>query len=129
MWPNREPKLRQIERGLEHFSESDTELRGVRDKQAREALAKQMIASLRRLDYTEILARRDIHPDRANPASDMFDPERAALLHARNGNIDEAIWLVFLSIHFGKHARHKWRMLRDVYSGLGTGLWTWQRVS
>ena len=89
----------------------------------------QMIASLRRLDFTAALLNRDVHPDRANPNSPLFDPERAAIFHSRNGNIDEAIWLIFLSIHFGKHARHGWTMLRDVYSGLGKGLWTWQRVS
>jgi hypothetical protein len=59
----------------------------------------------------------------------MFDPERAALFHTRNGNPDEAIWLIFLSIHFGKHGRHGWRMLRDVYSGLGAARWSWDRVS
>jgi len=88
-----------------------------------------MIASLRRLDYTAIRKTRDIHPDRANPSSDLFDPERAAVLHARNLNFDEAIWLIFLSVHFGKHGTHGWRMLRDVYSGLGSGLWSWARVS
>lgn len=59
----------------------------------------------------------------------MFDPERAATFHARNGNVDEAIWIIFLSTHFGKHRVHGWRMLRDVYSVLGTGIWTWDRVS
>jgi Alpha-glutamyl/putrescinyl thymine pyrophosphorylase clade 3 len=51
------------------------------------------------------------------------------MLHARAGNLDEAIWLIFLSVHFGKHGVHGWRMLRDVYSGLGTGRWTWKRAS
>ena len=88
-----------------------------------------MVASLRRLEYTEILKNRGIHPNRADPDSDMFDPERAALFHTRNGNPDEAIWLIFLSIHFGKHGRHGWRMLRDVYSGLGAARWSWDRVS
>ena len=88
-----------------------------------------MIASLRRIEYTAILENRDINPNRANPDSDLFDPERAAILHARSGNYDEAIWLIFLSIHFGKHAKYGWRMLRNVYSGLGTGLWTWTRAS
>jgi hypothetical protein len=111
------------------FSKSDTSLVGVTDGLARQTLATQMIASLRRLDYTAILKGRDIHPDRANPDSDLFDPERAALLYARNGNPDEAIWLIFLSIHFGKHGKDGWRMVRDVYSGLGTGRWTWERTS
>src|SRR5262249_19609833 len=111
------------------FSRQNTPLRGVRDTLARQTLARQMIASLRRLDYTAILKNRDIHPDRANPNSGLFDPERAAIFHLRNGNPDEAIWLIFLSIHFGKNGKHGWRMLRDVYSGLGTGIWSWARTS
>ena len=111
------------------FSENDTALIGVLEPVARRTLATQMIASLRRSDYTEILKNRDIHPSRADPDNDMFDPERAALFHARNGNLDEAIWIIFLSTHFGKHGRHGWRLMRDVYSGLGTGRWTWERVS
>ena len=129
MWPSRSQRLKQLDGGLLEFSRNDTALLGIVDDLARCTLAQQMIASLRRLDYTAILKGRGIHPDRANPQSDLFDPERAALLCARNGNADEAIWLVFLSIHFGKHAKHGWRMVRDVYSGLGTGKWTWDRVA
>src|SRR5690606_5445003 len=29
----------------------------------------------------------------------------------------------------GKHAKWGWRRAQDVYSGLGEGLWTWDRVS
>jgi hypothetical protein len=119
--------LEQLERGLVAFSKEDTALAGLSDKLIRRTLALQMIASLRRLEYTAILKSRDIHPNRENPNSDMFDPERAALLHARNGEVDEAIWLIFLSIHFGKHGKHGWRMMRDVYSGLGGDRWTWRR--
>jgi hypothetical protein len=121
--------LEELDRGLLRFSIRDTTLAGVGSDIARRTLAQQMIASLRRLDYTEIQKNRDIHPDRANPDSHLFDPERAALWHARNGNPDEAIWLIFLSIHFGKNRTHGWRMLRDVYSGLGAVRWTWARVS
>jgi hypothetical protein len=88
-----------------------------------------MIASLRRLDYARIISTRQISPDRADPQSQLFDPERAAVHHFRAGRLDEAFWLVFLSTHFGKNLKHGWRMLRDVYSGLGAGTWTWARVS
>ena len=128
MWPSRSRKLRQLDNSLLAFSNDDTTLAGVADGLARRTLAKQMIASLRRLDYTTILKNRDIHPDRTNPDTNLFDPERAALFYARHGNPDKSIWLIFLSIHFGKHRTHGWRMLRDVYSGLGTGRWTWERA-
>jgi hypothetical protein len=129
MWPSRRQRMEQLDRGLQKFSREDITLVGLTDPIARQTLAKQMIASLRRLDYTDIIKRRDIHPNRANPDSALFDPERAALFHARAGNLDEAIWLIFLSVHFGKHGKHGWRILRDVYSGLGTGRWTWERAS
>jgi alpha-glutamyl/putrescinyl thymine pyrophosphorylase-like protein len=129
MWPTRAGRQTQIEDALAVFSQEDTPLMGIEDPRARQTLAMQMIASLRRLDYTAALKSRDIHPDRADPESPLFDPERAAILHARTGNVDEAIWLIFLSIHFGKHGKHGWKRLRDVYSGLGTGMLTWRRVS
>jgi hypothetical protein len=89
----------------------------------------QMVASLRRLDYSEIIRTRDISPDRADPKSPSFDPERAAVFHMRAGQTDEAFWLVFLVTHFGKHLTHGWQRLREVYSGLGGQTWTWARVS
>jgi hypothetical protein len=46
----------------------------------------QMVASLRRLDYAEIIRTRDISPDRADPNSPAFDPEKAAVLHFRAGH-------------------------------------------
>ncbi|ODR98051.1 hypothetical protein AUC68_11150 [Methyloceanibacter methanicus] len=118
-----------IEDGLALFSQKETRLKGIEDVRARKTLAMQMIASLRRLEYTAILKGRDIHPDRADPSDPLFDPERAAIFHARGDDVDEAIWLVFLSIHLGQHREHGWKRLRDVYSGLGTGTWTWQRAS
>lgn len=129
MWPSRSLRLEQLDKGLLEFSNGDTALNGVTDGVTRRTLAEQMIASLRRLDYTTILKNRDIHPGRADPYSDLFDPERAALFYAHKGNSDEAIWLIFLSIHFGKHGKHGWRMVRDIYSGLGAGRWTWERAT
>jgi len=96
---------------------------------ARDTLVRQMVASVRRLDYTAVLLTRAIDPARADPGSDLFDPERAAILHMRAGDLDEAVWLIFLATHFGKHPRHGWRMLREVYSGLGGTRWTWSRAS
>lgn len=89
----------------------------------------QMVASIRRLDYTRVVRDREISSDRADPGSPMFDPEKAAIWHARQGRVDEAFWLVFLATHFGKHKKHGWTRVRDVYSGLGEGNWTWSRVS
>jgi Alpha-glutamyl/putrescinyl thymine pyrophosphorylase clade 3 len=129
MWPMRQDRARELDRALQEFSTTQHRLRGATNAVQRDTLVMQMIASLRRLDYTRLIKERDISVDRANPASDLFEPERAATFYARTGRIDEAIWLIFLATHFGQHGRHGWRMLRDVYSGLGTGRWTWDRVS
>jgi alpha-glutamyl/putrescinyl thymine pyrophosphorylase-like protein len=129
MWPMRSARLAQLEQELQKFSNNQHRLLGVANAAQRNTLAMQMIASLRRLDYTRLIKLRDISADRSNPDSNLFEPERAAALLARNGQIDEAIWLIFLATHFGQHVRYGWRMLRDVYSGLGSGVWTWSRVS
>jgi len=129
MWPTRMEKARQIAAGLKDFADNHRSLPGVATDAARETLAMQMVASLRRLDYTNIIRRRPNHPDRANPQSTLFDPERGAIWYARAGSLDEAAWLIFLATHFGKHPLTGWQRVKDVYSGLGEGIWTWERVS
>jgi hypothetical protein len=129
MWPMRSARLAQLDQELLKFSNSQHRLLGINNAAQRNTLAMQMIASLRRLDYTRVIKARDISADRGDPNSNLFEPERAAALLARTGQVDEAIWLLFLATHFGQHGRHGWRMLRDVYSGLGAGAWTWNRIS
>jgi hypothetical protein len=129
MWPSRSTTITQLDQGLKAFSKQQHKLLGIANPAHRMALVLQMTASLRRLDYTRIITSRDISPHRADPAHDLFEPERAAAFLARKGQFDEAIWLIFLATHFGQHKKHGWRMLRDIYSGLGTGRWTWSRVS
>jgi Alpha-glutamyl/putrescinyl thymine pyrophosphorylase clade 3 len=129
VWPARQPTVRRLETDLATFSANQRALPGIADPAARATLAMQMVASLRRLDYSEIIRTRDISPDRADPNSPSFDPEKAAVFHVRKGNIDEAFWLVFLITHFGRNLTHGWQRLREVYSGLGGQTWTWARVS
>lgn len=129
MWPTRDSTYTEIYRKLSIFSDDIRNLPGVREHSARQALAMQIVSSLRRLDYTKIIRARDVSQLRTDPTSPTFDPERAAILHARTGNLDEAFWLAFLSVHFGKHLVHGWKRVQDVYSGLGAGVWTWERTS
>ncbi len=128
-WPSRAALANRLSTGLASFAASQRPLPGVALDAARETLVMQMVASIRRFDYIAILLKRPIDAARADPASEQFDPERAAILHMRAGRIDEAIWLVFLATHFGKHPSRGWQMLRDVYSGLGAKPWEWERVS
>jgi hypothetical protein len=65
-----------------------------------------------------------------DPSSDLFDPIKGAVLHGLAGQADEAFWLVFLSVHFGRDRRSGWRLVRDVYGRLGdASYWTWNRTS
>lgn len=129
MWPTRRTRAAQLTSGLINFSKESRQLPGIATTAARETLVMQMVASVRRLDYSRIVLSRDVSPARCDPLSELFDPERAAVWYARNGQIDEAVWLTFLSVHFGKSSRFGWKRVRDVYSGLGMGRWTWERVS
>jgi hypothetical protein len=129
VWPTRQARADQLDADLQAFSANQCALPGIADPVVRATLVKQMIASLRRLDYSRIISTRNISSDRADPQSQLFDPEKAAVLHFRAGRLDEAFWLVFLITHFGKSLKHGWRMLREVYSGPGAGRWTWARVS
>lgn len=103
-------------------------LPGLEDTGAIESLAMQLIESQRRIDFVTTVSTRPISAERLNPRSDLFDPIRAAILKKQQGDIDEASWLVFLSVHFGHNLRTKWRLMRDVYGSLGGKSWTWSRV-
>jgi hypothetical protein len=129
VWPTRQHTARRLEADLATFSANQRALPGIADPAARATLAMQMVASLRRLDYSDIIRTRDISSDRADPNSPSFDPEKAAVYQMRSGHIDEAFWLVFLITHFGRNLTHGWQRLREVYSGLGGQTWTWARVS
>ena len=96
----------------------------------RECFLEQLLDSIRRVQYVKVIATRNISKRRVDPMDEIFDPIYAAIYQQRNGNIEEAFWLVFLFVHFGKHARGGWRYLKDVYGSLGKGpLWTWSRIS
>jgi hypothetical protein len=60
----------------------------------------------------------------------MFDPVKAAILHMRSGRTDDAFWLVFVFVHFGKHVRDGYQLARDIYGRLGGApAWDWDHVS
>lgn len=85
----------------------------------RSVLVEQMLESVHRVHYPRRLALRPHSLRRADPNDPLFDPLRAAIIHKNAGNIDEACWLVFLFVHFGKHSRGGWRYLREVYGKRG----------
>ena len=107
-----------------------TPLPGIADEAARASLTRQMIDSLHRVDFVRRLSERAPDTQRMDPHNALFDPVKAAFLHNRAGNRDEAAWLVFLSTHFGYHRRIKWELTRLVYGAVDQGpTWTWARTS
>ena len=129
MWPNRRHVANRLAVALARHSQEIRQLPGVIGRDELDCLSWQMVASLRRQDFTRALKQRPIDARRTDPTSDLFDPERAAVFHLRHGNFDEAVWIIFLATHFGKHGRFGWIRLRDVYSGLGQRTWTWLEYS
>ena len=119
-----------LERRLRDYSTANSELIGVREAKARISLVEQLIESVRRVRYVETIQKRPISILRANPNSILFDPVKAAILLRNQGQYEEAFWMVFLFVHFGKHRRGGWRYARDIYGRLGgSGFWDWSSVS
>ncbi|MCC9624650.1 hypothetical protein LPB41_23450 [Thalassospira sp. MA62] len=94
---------------------------GLTDQKRRDCWADQIISSLRRIAYTETLRSRDIAPSRADPHSGAFDPIKGAMHLSRQGDIDGAVWLTFISTHFGKHATDGWKLAKNVYGSFNRG--------
>jgi len=122
-------RARELEDALVEFGSQIRPLPGVRDSQTRSVLVEQLIDSLRRIQYAHFVRDEKFDVGREDPTKAFFDPLRAAVFHMRRGNHDEACWLVFLFVHFGKHPTDGWRLVRDIYGGLGGEWWTWAKVS
>jgi Alpha-glutamyl/putrescinyl thymine pyrophosphorylase clade 3 len=119
-----------LEKALLRHARYRRKLPGVSSASARQSFIAQLIESRRRVEYVRRIAARDVSTSRADPSSTSFDPLKAALYFMRRGDLDEAMWLVFLATHFGKSSKGGWERVRSVYGGLGTGgTWTWTRTS
>lgn len=119
-----------LEGALRQYHNMIRPLPGIAQQSSIQSLIEQVIDSRRRIEFVNKILSLSHSPNRADPLSDLFDPLRAAVLHLRQEEIDEACWLIFLSIHFGKHSRSGWRLVRDVYGKLGEDEpWTWERTS
>lgn len=118
-----------LEETLRQFHNTVRPLPGIISQACLESFIEQIIDSRRRIEFVTTIRAKNHSIDRSDPLSELFDPLRAAVIHIQNGDIDEACWLIFLSIHFGKHSRSGWRLVRDVYGCLGEAeTWTWERT-
>ena len=119
-----------IGRSLDAYEASNRPLPGILDPEARRTFIEQVVDSEQRVKYFARLQTRALDPTSVDPTEPGFDPLKAAIIHRDAGQYDEAVWLCFLFVHFGKHRRARWRYLRDIYGRLGQGgLWNWNSTS
>ncbi len=119
-----------LENTLIDFDTNVQSLPGIRENGNRLAFVEQLLESIRRIKYVAVIQTREISAACADPRNDCFDPLKAAILHRHDGNTDEAFWLVFLFVHFGKHLHGGWRYIRELYGKLGEGgRWDWASTS
>jgi Alpha-glutamyl/putrescinyl thymine pyrophosphorylase clade 3 len=122
--------VQRLHDGLKQCEIGPVPLPGVQCLTKREAFIGQLVDSIRRVKFVPTMAARNIHPDRGNGLSSMFDPVKGAVSCMRVGDVDEACWLIFIFIHFGKHAKSGYRYAREVYGALGTRApWTFASTS
>ena len=129
IWPSWEVEKRRIATALQYHARTVRPMPGIVKSRAKDTLAMQFVASLRREKYYKLIQRKPIAACRADPNNQSFDAERAVAYHVQRGDIDEAAWLIFLMTHFAKPADTGWRRLQDVYGKLGAGVWDWTTVS
>lgn len=125
-----DPRIVDIRLALLRFSAEETPLLGIVDQAKLECLVRQIIDSIRRVEFVKRVSARRYPLSVADPASSAFDPLKAAVLRSTSGDLDDAVWLVFLAVHFGKHAKDGWSLVRFVYGGLSScPRWNWGGVS
>lgn len=129
-WPSRQARKQQISARLLDHHQNVRPLPGAASAVGREALAMQIVASLRREEYFSVIQRRGpVGADRADPHLDSFEAELGVVHFLQQNAYDEAAWLVLLMVHLAKPGTSGWRRLRDIYGMLGQGRWDWATIS
>lgn len=130
MRPGDKKLAEELRKKLESYQSHHGRLPGIKSPASFNCLIEQLVESIRRNRYIEYIRQRDISSKRADPHHCLFDPIRAAILKDKEGDKDEAFWLTFLSVHFGKHAEDGWHLVRNLYGALGESpIWSWNRVT
>jgi hypothetical protein len=128
--PKDRETVEQLRDALTVFDRTVRALPGVRNAANLQAFIEQLVESIRRIRYVDAMKARTTSAACADPREECFDPIKAASFHHGAGNKEEAFWLVFLFVHFGKHARGGWRYIRQIYGRCDQGgLWDWASTS
>lgn len=127
---HRDPLGQALMAALQKYDAQVRPLPGIHDPSCLDCLVRQLLDSVRRVEFVKRLAVVQHDPAVADPTSPRFDPLKAAVVRSRQGDTADAVWLVFLAVHFGKHAKDGWALARHVYGRTGSqGRWDWQSVS
>ncbi|MFB7143137.1 alpha-glutamyl/putrescinyl thymine pyrophosphorylase clade 3 protein [Agrobacterium deltaense] len=129
MWPTRQDEHQRLSDALLRHAQTTRAMPGIAADLARETLAWQFVASLRREDYYRRVQEKKVAAAKADPNSGCFDAERAVVFHLQNNDVEEAAWLIFLMTHFARPSTSGWQRLQDVYGMLGKGIWDWKTVT
>lgn len=121
------PLAKELHEKLRSFSSDIITLPGIAARPDLKCLVAQLVDSIRRIKYVQVIKDKPISVSCIQPQLSFFDPLRAASYQRRVGNINEAFWLVFLLTHFGKNRRTGWSLVKNIYAGDGQ-TWTWNRI-
>ncbi|WP_145011417.1 hypothetical protein [Mycobacterium marseillense] len=124
------PLAQRLRESLDDYAATVRPLPGIAASAAKDTFIAQLVDSDRRRRFALRVAASDPHPKVLGEPLSAFDPHYAAVRCVRDGDFDEACWLVFLATHFGFHRHNRWALSGNFYRRLDAGQpWTWATVS
>jgi hypothetical protein len=128
--PRDRDEATRLEDALSDYERESGALPGLATADTRIALIEQMVESQRRIEFIRRLHERDISRARVNPRSELFDPLKGAVVRQKAGDLEDAAWLVFLFVHYGKNRRQPWAYAQMTYAGQSEEApWDWPHVA
>ena len=128
MRPPQRDLAARLDARLLSYHEKVRPLPGIQAPDARLSFLEQILDSVHRVSYPLVLKSRKLSARRTDPEDELFDPLMAAIIRQGEGNLEEAFWLVFLFVLFGKSHKTGWQLTRAVYAGSGPR-WDWTTTS
>lgn len=115
---------------IDNFEKTHHPIPGLQSAVRKDAFVRQLIDSIRDIEVCGIISRTSYHESFTDPQQMNFNPLKGAKYYFDAGNLDEAIWLVFLAIYFGKARPGKWNFLKAFYGGINSNfVWDWRTIT